>query len=76
MESSSSGLEPALDPTRVHETADGDTDFEHDLFTLYIEDCEERLGRLAKHLEHFLHILITSDNKLLALFESSLVIKP
>ena len=36
----------AVDFSRIRETSDGDTDFERELFGLFLEDCEERLQRL------------------------------
>lgn len=40
----------AVDFSRIKETSDGDTDFERELFGVFIEDCEERLQRLEEAL--------------------------
>ena len=40
----------AVDFSRIKETADGDTEFERELFGVFIEDCEERLQRLDEAL--------------------------
>ena len=40
----------AVDFSRIRETSDGDTDFERELFGLFLEDCEERLQRLGAAL--------------------------
>ena len=36
----------AVDFSRIKETSDGDTDFEKELFGVFLEDCEERIERL------------------------------
>ena len=36
----------AVDFSRIKETSDGDTEFEKELFEVFLEDCEERLQRL------------------------------
>lgn len=36
----------SMDFSRIRETSDGDTDFERELFGVFIEDCEDRLTRL------------------------------
>jgi HPt (histidine-containing phosphotransfer) domain-containing protein len=36
----------AVDFSRIRETSDGDTDFEKELFGVFLEDCEDRLRRL------------------------------
>ncbi len=40
----------AVDFSRIQETSDGDTDFEKELFGVFLEDCEERLQRLNEAL--------------------------
>ena len=40
----------AMDFSRIKETSDGDTEFERELFGVFIEDCEERLQRLDSAL--------------------------
>lgn len=40
----------AVDFSRIKETSDGDTEFERELFGVFIEDCEERLQRLEEAL--------------------------
>jgi len=40
----------AVDFSRIKETSDGDTDFEKELFGVFLEDCEERLERLNEAL--------------------------
>ena len=40
----------AVDFSRIKETSDGDTDFEKELFGVFLEDCEERIERLNEAL--------------------------
>ncbi len=40
----------AVDFSRIKETSDGDTEFEKELFEVFLEDCEERLQRLNEAL--------------------------
>ena len=35
-----------MDFTRIRDASDGDTEFEQELFTAYVGDCAERIGRL------------------------------
>lgn len=35
-----------VDFTRIQETSDGDAEFEHDLFAIYLEDCKGRIDAL------------------------------
>lgn len=46
MDNPGSGGAAAVDFSRIKETSDGDLDFERELFTVFLEDCEERLARL------------------------------
>lgn len=38
--------EAPVDFTRIQETSDGDSEFEKELFLIFLEDCEERVGLL------------------------------
>lgn len=40
-----------VDFRRIQETSDGDTDFEKELFNVFLEDCGERLTLLETALE-------------------------
>lgn len=37
---------PPVDFARIQDTSDGDVEFERELFTIYVEDCAERIDRL------------------------------
>ncbi len=41
---------PPVDLSRVQETADGDTEFEKELFAIYSEDTELRLNELSDRI--------------------------
>lgn len=48
MDDGKSKSELAIDLSVIREASDGDTAFEQELFEVFVEDCRERLDRLAK----------------------------
>lgn len=38
----------AIDFAQIQDTSDGDMEFEHELFTAYVEDCLDRINRLRE----------------------------
>jgi len=41
-----------VDFSRIRETSEGDLEFERDLFQVFLEDCAERIERLAQAMAH------------------------
>tara|TARA_R110001592_G_scaffold139680_1_gene359727 strand:- start:28 stop:396 length:369 start_codon:yes stop_codon:yes gene_type:complete len=42
----SGDAQTAMDFSRIQDTSDGDVEFEQELFTVFLEDCEARIGLL------------------------------
>ena len=40
-----------VDFSRIQETSEGDLEFEDELFTVFLEDCQDRIGRLKAAME-------------------------